>query len=96
MQVNTIIIQKNNDMHTIIERVLTGRKMLGIFNQLNNKEFSVKSYHVDGISEEDFNPKQPYNFIICIRHPEGTSAGSLFDKKYKASLQKNKPNSDHP
>lgn len=75
-------------MQTIIERVLTGKKMFGIFNQLNNKEFSVRSYHVDGVSEDDFNPRQPYNFIICIRHPEGTNAGKLFDKKYKPSAKK--------
>ncbi len=74
-------------MQTIIERVLTGTKMFGIFNQLNNKEFSVRSYHVDGVSEGDFNIKQPYNFIICIRHPEGTDAGKLFDKKYKRSVK---------
>ena len=76
-------------METTIKKTVKGSTMEAIFD--NCQTFSVRQYHADNITDDNYNPKQNYSFTIRIRHAEETDANVLFEEeRFKREILKKK------
>lgn len=68
-------------METRITKKVNAALMEKIFDK--SELLNIRYYNAVGISENDYQQDQSYNFEINIRHPEGTDAKKLFAEEVK-------------
>lgn len=77
-------------METTITKTVKGSIMEQVFESSGTSKISVRHYKVLGVTDENYDPEQEYEFEITIRHPEGTDARKLL--YYAIEVAKNNSN----